>query len=212
MEPEIARRCLACGAAVRGAARFCPQCGQPLAHGARAAGEGGAGATAERANAASAQPTTRAPLADEAARVAAQISGRLDARPADVRDANAPAADENAPAADENASPSVVSAPPPVQSSPSSPTPPPGEPPPAADVRAAQPFGGVRAAGRVRERAAAVGAVVGETLRPRAEKLRERSVVVLDEAADDPGVRYVVVAAALTVVALILFALSFLLR
>ena len=30
MEPEIARRCSDCGAAVRGAAAFCPECGQPL--------------------------------------------------------------------------------------------------------------------------------------------------------------------------------------
>jgi uncharacterized OB-fold protein len=30
MEPEIARRCLACGASVRGAAVFCPECGRPL--------------------------------------------------------------------------------------------------------------------------------------------------------------------------------------
>ena len=30
MEPEIARRCSDCGAAVRGAAAFCPECGKPL--------------------------------------------------------------------------------------------------------------------------------------------------------------------------------------
>ena len=30
MEPEIARRCLDCGASVRGQAVFCPQCGRPL--------------------------------------------------------------------------------------------------------------------------------------------------------------------------------------
>jgi zinc-ribbon domain len=30
MEPEIARRCLACGASVRGTAVFCPECGRPL--------------------------------------------------------------------------------------------------------------------------------------------------------------------------------------
>ena len=30
MEPEIARRCLACGASVRGSALFCPECGKPL--------------------------------------------------------------------------------------------------------------------------------------------------------------------------------------
>jgi hypothetical protein len=49
-------------------------------------------------------------------------------------------------------------------------------------------------------------------LRPRAQKLRERSVVVLDEAADDPGLRFVLVAAALFVVALLLFVFSFALR
>ena len=30
MEPEIARRCVACGAAVRGRAKFCPQCGSDM--------------------------------------------------------------------------------------------------------------------------------------------------------------------------------------
>ena len=30
MEPEIARRCSACGASVRGNAFYCPQCGRPL--------------------------------------------------------------------------------------------------------------------------------------------------------------------------------------
>ena len=29
-EPEIARRCVACGAAVRGRAKFCPQCGSDM--------------------------------------------------------------------------------------------------------------------------------------------------------------------------------------
>jgi uncharacterized membrane protein YvbJ len=30
-EPEIARRCTACGVSVRKAAMFCPQCGNPIA-------------------------------------------------------------------------------------------------------------------------------------------------------------------------------------
>jgi hypothetical protein len=30
MQPEISRRCLSCGAAVRAGARFCPQCGEPV--------------------------------------------------------------------------------------------------------------------------------------------------------------------------------------
>jgi hypothetical protein len=72
--------------------------------------------------------------------------------------------------------------------------------------------GDASGAGRVRQRAAAVGASVGDSLRPRVEKLRERSVVVLDEAAEDPGLRFVLVAAALFVVALLLFIFSFALR
>ncbi|HEX8352028.1 MAG TPA: zinc-ribbon domain-containing protein, partial [Pyrinomonadaceae bacterium] len=31
MLPEISRRCRSCGAAVRAGARFCPQCGEPMA-------------------------------------------------------------------------------------------------------------------------------------------------------------------------------------
>jgi hypothetical protein len=32
-EPEIARRCTACGVSVRDRAMFCPQCGNPITHG-----------------------------------------------------------------------------------------------------------------------------------------------------------------------------------
>ena len=32
-EPEIARRCTACGVSVRQSAVFCPQCGNPITHG-----------------------------------------------------------------------------------------------------------------------------------------------------------------------------------
>jgi predicted RNA-binding Zn-ribbon protein involved in translation (DUF1610 family) len=31
-EPEIARRCTACGVSVREQAMFCPQCGNPISH------------------------------------------------------------------------------------------------------------------------------------------------------------------------------------
>lgn len=30
MEPEIARRCVSCGASVRGTAFYCPECGKPI--------------------------------------------------------------------------------------------------------------------------------------------------------------------------------------
>jgi hypothetical protein len=49
MEPEIARRCTDCGAAVRGGSFFCPQCGKALKRPeADAVGDGG-GAAAEAA-------------------------------------------------------------------------------------------------------------------------------------------------------------------
>jgi hypothetical protein len=39
MLPEISRRCISCGAAVRAGARFCPQCGKVVSEGASAAGD-----------------------------------------------------------------------------------------------------------------------------------------------------------------------------
>lgn len=65
--------------------------------------------------------------------------------------------------------------------------------------------------GRVRQRAAAVGASVGENLRPRVEKLREASTVVFDEATDDPGLRFVIVAAALFLLFLFILLFSYIL-
>jgi len=65
--------------------------------------------------------------------------------------------------------------------------------------------------GRVRQRAAAVGASVGENLRPRVEKLREASTVVFDEATDDPGLRFVIVAASLFLLFLFILLFSYIL-
>ncbi|MFN2455282.1 MAG: hypothetical protein ABR577_13795 [Pyrinomonadaceae bacterium] len=49
---------------------------------------------------------------------------------------------------------------------------------------------------------------VEDNLRPRVEKLRQTSSAVLDEAADDPGVRFVLVAAGLFLIALALVIIS----
>ena len=65
--------------------------------------------------------------------------------------------------------------------------------------------------GRVRQRAAAVGASVGENLRPRVEKLREASTVVFDEATDDPGLRFVIIAALLFLLFLFILLFSYIL-
>jgi cobalamin biosynthesis Mg chelatase CobN len=65
--------------------------------------------------------------------------------------------------------------------------------------------------GRMRQRAATVGASVGENLRPRVEKLREASTVVFDEASDDPGLRFVIIAALLFLLFLFILLFSYIL-
>jgi hypothetical protein len=65
--------------------------------------------------------------------------------------------------------------------------------------------------GRMRQRAASVGASVGENLRPRVEKLREASTVVFDEASDDPGLRFVIIAALLFLLFLFILLFSYIL-
>jgi hypothetical protein len=67
------------------------------------------------------------------------------------------------------------------------------------------------ARGRIGRRAATVGASVGENLRPRVEKLREASTVVFDEATDDPGLRFVIIAAVLFLLFLFIFLFSYIL-
>jgi hypothetical protein len=259
MEPEIARRCQTCGAAVRGTARFCPQCGQTMAD--------------ERGDAATpAQPRAKSALVDQAERVANSLSGRLAAReaeataPADevedvlslgegpvvnahveesfatprdqgpvasaraegpVARASEPAI-ENSPTADDGARASVETSRAdergarPVErgaqsvstqdaradSAPITE----GALEESARVAGAESAGDARGAGRVRRRAAAVGAGLGGSVRPRVEKLRDASVVVFDEAAEDPGMRFVVIAALLFVVALLILLFSFVLR
>jgi hypothetical protein len=65
--------------------------------------------------------------------------------------------------------------------------------------------------GRMRQRAASVGASVGGNLRPRVEKLREASTVVFDEASDDPGLRFVIIATLLFLLFLFILLFSYIL-
>jgi hypothetical protein len=65
--------------------------------------------------------------------------------------------------------------------------------------------------GRMRQRAATVSASVGGNLRPRVEKLREASTVVFDEASDDPGLRFVIIAALLFLLFLFILLFSYIL-
>ena len=199
MEPEIARRCLSCGASVRGRAYFCPQCGLPMSEGAARARE-----------AAATDMVGHHPLAEEAERVAASLSNKLADAPATELEssaddhAGARAVEESAarqpvvtPEATTRAATSTADA------LPEAPTETDEVRAGGATPRSSGPRGGVRG------RAAAVGATVGGSLKPRVERLREASSVVIDEAADDPGVRFLVVAAVLFLLFLLLWLLSF---
>jgi hypothetical protein len=61
--------------------------------------------------------------------------------------------------------------------------------------------------GRMRPRATSVG----ENLRPRAEQLRKASTIVFDEASDDPGVRFVIVAVVLLLLSIFILLCSYIL-
>lgn len=80
----------------------------------------------------------------------------------------------------------------------------PGEPPRAgrADAPTAKPAGAV---GATRRRAASV---VKESIAPRMERVRERSVVMLEDAPDDSGLRFVAIAVFLFVVFIFLLVLN----
>lgn len=180
MEPEIARRCSGCGASVRGAAHFCPQCGRPMEDDAAASGRTPQSRRQER---------PLRPLIEEAERAAASISGKLSPPDGEsLSEASADAASADGGMRAENIAADIAAA-----------------NAPAAQAQR-QP-----ARGRVRQRAAAAGERASETLRPRVEKLREASVVVFDEAADDPGRRFLLVAGLLFALFLVLWVVSYIL-
>lgn len=64
---------------------------------------------------------------------------------------------------------------------------------------------------RHRVKVAAMDAVEGR-IAPRVEKLRQASTVMLDEAADDPGLRFVLIAAVLIIFSLVLVLLNQILK
>ena len=172
MEPEIARRCMNCGASVRGHARFCPQCGHAMSE----------APTLIR------RPTPTGGLVDDVERVARDMRERLtpvDAAHAPRDNDHPPAPHTDAPA--EASRPTVV----------------PAEVTHADDARA-ESLTAVEAQGVRRGRTDRARSRAGEGV----ERLREASFVVFDEAHDDPGLRFVLVAALLFALFLIILLLS----
>lgn len=211
MQPEISRRCLSCGAAVRAGARFCPHCGELMDAGAPAA------AVAQEAPAPEARdvetphavvttseaesPSEWTPPTKEYAAFAQSFEGAAPGAQAGETPAGAlpqrtespvPRAEDAPPRADDS---STFSAPSPLES------------PRPSVADAAEDEAGVEAAavpGDARGRVARVR----EGTRARVEKMRDEAIVVLEETPDDSGLRFVLAAAALFVVFLLLLFLS----
>ncbi|HZG54070.1 MAG TPA: hypothetical protein VEZ40_18340 [Pyrinomonadaceae bacterium] len=148
------------------------------------------------------QPPAQSALVEEAARVAATLNDKLPTLSGgSPASGNHQAAPEREPAAAREAASGAPAAPPSFRR----------------EEAVAEPAAGQTATtqaetrGRMRQRAATVGASVGENLRPRVEKLREASTVVLDEAADDPGLRFLIIAVALFLLFLFIFLFSYIL-
>ncbi|HEX6623396.1 MAG TPA: zinc-ribbon domain-containing protein [Pyrinomonadaceae bacterium] len=216
MQPEISRRCLVCGASVRAGAQFCSQCGRRLGE------RGGAGAEssdvrpdarageAPSADAAGGGEVERAfetwrsaehVAAEEARRTrVAEPAAGDDVRPATADDSARPAAaggNARAPVA------GVAEPPPPTREA-VVPETRALEPPPPRDEGAT----GARLAGAVGATRKRAASVVKDAITPRVERVRDRSIVMLEEAPDDSGLRFVLIAAALFALFIFLLVLN----
>ncbi len=196
-EPEIARRCPACSAMVRRSATFCPYCGAPLQH---------------------------HPTATTATPSPAERNSETTGRASEVNNFEPPPVRSSIKQQDDAEAAKLVP-PPAIPETVAPPL------PPADSFATKQPDGydvsgnrGNRNAERrensttgdrrrvIATKAVAARGQLEETLRPRVAKLKQTSSTVLDEAAIDPGLRFVLIAAALFLLTVVLFMFSKLLH
>lgn len=180
-EPEISHRCPSCGASIRQRASFCQQCGWAVTRdaGAVTAIETETDGTAADA-ARSGDSNESTPSASNTGISDGQVTRRL----------NEP-----------NLAQTLATARPEAETAPAA---------------LATDHAGVEADGsgmpdsrvKVRRATAVARDVLEDNVRPRVDKLRRASSVVLDEASYDPSLRFVLVAAVLFVLFLILLLLS----
>jgi hypothetical protein len=183
MEPEIARRCKSCGAAIRARSAFCPQCG-----------------AAQTEGEAPPAPASAPSAAAEASQRKATDSRQMAETMASTMQGETPVETETP--APEGArmmeTPAVPAAP--------------VETPLRADAAAPAPgVASSEAATEKRQRvtpAMVARGAVEDGGRNRAEKLRRASNVVLDEAAADPSLRFVLVATALILISVLILLLA----
>jgi DNA-directed RNA polymerase subunit M/transcription elongation factor TFIIS len=178
-EPEIARRCSTCGVSIREAARFCPQCGNELRP--RDSNKTQPPVTPVTSQAQDAIPKSAAAVSDTA--VDSGMEARKDAH-VDFREESQKENRQNP----ENK---------PVVKAPGS---------KAARASASQTTRG--AMGAKIQRATTLARDVEGDVIHRVQKVREISNVVLDEAGDDPSLRFVLVAAVLFLLFLVIVILN----
>lgn len=210
MEPEISHRCTSCGASVRGHALFCPECGHPLTR--KTAKEGQDGS-----------PVAESESAVEAAAPDEPAAEEVEPTPSSDPVTETPAASETTAKGDpspesdaagesvvESAKPSAVE-PAPELAKPVTPQPErqPGRLLTGRDRAAASTaLAANKARTKIQKATTAARDKLEDNVRPRVDKIRQASTVVLEEASDDPSVRFILVAGALFVLFLILLLLS----
>jgi len=178
-KPEIARRCPSCGASIREAALFCPQCGNELSQ--RDSGETPPPVTPVTSQAEETIPKRAAAVGDSA--VEPGMEARKDA-PVDFRNESQKETQQRP------QKEAAVKAP---------------------ATKAARTSAGQAALGAVGakiQRATTLARDVEGDVIHRVQKVREISSVVLDEAGYDPSLRFVLVAAVLFLLFLIIVLLN----
>jgi hypothetical protein len=177
-EPEIARRCHACGASIRDHAAFCPQCGKEL----KTTGELIDSKPPHKPS------VDTAPLNEAPIQEGQSTTGKADAEPAQPPSVN------EEPRTMETSAKAASAANQPGRAK--------GTP---EGTVGTQKFADSR--GKM-QRATGLAKHVGGDVVQRGQKLREMSSVVLDEAAYDPSLRFVLVAAVLFFLFLIIVLLN----
>ena len=189
-EPEISHRCTSCGVSIRGHALFCPQCGEPFARSTEIPRqiEDGHPAPAAEANRNTAPQLVNGEAAGRPdvgplRRRSDRSGGQTTQGSPTVQPAARPAAKQDNSAATKSADPRREVA---------------GRTGPAGD----------KARKRIQRATTAARDALEDNVRPQVERIRHASTVVLEEASYDPSLRFILIAAALFVLFVVLLVIS----